>query len=157
MNRRLRNDNRTSRLKKLHFRNCTVVATKKKNSVLDDFPLCPQSPPPPQNRKFYFYCRLAISERIAPFRGERPPHLCEPWGVPLTLPAQKVEANLEGIASTPSRLMLLLLQPAFLARIKDGEREDPEEKVGHTPRGRSISPQGSVQKVWRFHTASMQP
>ena len=33
-----------------------------KNSVLDDFPLCPQGPPPPQNRKFYFYCRLAVSD-----------------------------------------------------------------------------------------------
>ena len=40
-----------------------------KNSVLDDFPLCPPLPPPPQSRKFYFYCLLAVSEyRARPFR-----------------------------------------------------------------------------------------
>ena len=34
-----------------------------KNSVLDDFPLCfPAHPPPPEKRKFYFYCRLAFSD-----------------------------------------------------------------------------------------------
>ena len=32
-----------------------------KNSVVDDFPLCPQGPPL-KNRKFYFYCRLAVSD-----------------------------------------------------------------------------------------------
>ena len=41
---------------------------KKKNSVLDDFPLCPQGPPSLKKRKFYFYCRLAVSEaRITRF------------------------------------------------------------------------------------------
>ena len=35
---------------------------KKKNSVLDDFPLCRQGPPLLKKRKFYFYCRLAVSE-----------------------------------------------------------------------------------------------
>ena len=40
-----------------------VVAFPKKNpAFLDDFPLCPQAPSPPQKRKFYFYCRLAVSE-----------------------------------------------------------------------------------------------
>ena len=34
----------------------------RKQAFLDDFPLCPQGPPPPQKRKFYFYCRLAVSE-----------------------------------------------------------------------------------------------
>ena len=36
-----------------------------KNDFLDDFPLCPQCPRPPplqKQRKFYFYCRLAVSE-----------------------------------------------------------------------------------------------
>ena len=35
----------------------------RKNSILDDFPLCPQSPPP-KNCKFYFYCRLTISDSL---------------------------------------------------------------------------------------------
>ena len=30
----------------------------RKTAFLDNFPLCPQGPPP-QKRKFYFYCRLA--------------------------------------------------------------------------------------------------
>ena len=34
----------------------------KKQAFLDDFPLCPKDPPPPQKRKIYFYCRLAVSE-----------------------------------------------------------------------------------------------
>ena len=34
-----------------------------KKSILDNFPLCPSRPPPPENRKFYFYCRLAFSDR----------------------------------------------------------------------------------------------
>ena len=33
----------------------------RKTTFLDKFPLCPESPPP-QKRKFYFYCRLAVSE-----------------------------------------------------------------------------------------------
>ena len=33
----------------------------RKQAFLDDFPLCPQGPPP-QKRKFYFYCRLAVSD-----------------------------------------------------------------------------------------------
>ena len=33
----------------------------RKTAVLDDLPLCPQCPPP-QKRKFYLYCRLAVSE-----------------------------------------------------------------------------------------------
>ena len=33
-----------------------------KQAFLDDFPLCPQGPPPPQKRKFNFYCRLAVSD-----------------------------------------------------------------------------------------------
>ena len=36
---------------------CRDVSTK--NSILDDFP---PPPPPLQNREFYFYCRLAVSE-----------------------------------------------------------------------------------------------
>ena len=32
-----------------------------KNSILDNFPLCPPAHPPPEKRKFYFYCRLAFS------------------------------------------------------------------------------------------------
>ena len=36
---------------------------KKKNSVLDDFPLCAQLPPPPSKKQIYFYCRLAASEK----------------------------------------------------------------------------------------------
>ena len=43
----------------------SVVAFPMKTSVLSDFPLCPQSLPP-QNREFYFYCRLAVSERPFP-------------------------------------------------------------------------------------------
>ena len=42
-----------------------------KNSVLDNFPLCPPCPPPPEKRKFYFYCRLAFSE----YQGLRVPRL----------------------------------------------------------------------------------
>ena len=34
----------------------------RKQAFLDDFPLCPQKAPPPQKRKFYFYCRLAVSD-----------------------------------------------------------------------------------------------
>ena len=34
----------------------------RKNSVLDDFPLCHRGPPPVKNRNFYFYCRLAVSD-----------------------------------------------------------------------------------------------
>ena len=63
-NRSLRNDNKISRQYNLHFQKKVVVAfPTKKNSVLDDFPLCPQFPPPAKNRKFYFYCRLAVSEK----------------------------------------------------------------------------------------------
>ena len=32
-----------------------------KTAFLDDSPLCPHPTPPPQ-RKFYFYCRLTVSE-----------------------------------------------------------------------------------------------
>ena len=34
---------------------------KKKTALLDDFPLCHQGPPL-KKRKFYFYCRLAVSD-----------------------------------------------------------------------------------------------
>ena len=42
---------------------CRGVSHEKQHfwTFLDDFPLCPQDPPP-QKRKFYFYCRLAVSE-----------------------------------------------------------------------------------------------
>ena len=56
--------------KKLHFQNFIVVSfpMKKKNSILDDFPLCPLFPPPPlKNANCYFYCRLAISENSEHF------------------------------------------------------------------------------------------
>ena len=33
-------------------------------NILDDFPLCPQCTPLPRKRKFYFYCHLAVSEKI---------------------------------------------------------------------------------------------
>ena len=33
-----------------------------KTAFLDDFPLCPQAPPT-QKQNFYFYCRLAVSEK----------------------------------------------------------------------------------------------
>ena len=36
-----------------------------KQVFLDDLPLCPQAPPP-QKRKCYFYCRLAVSEWMRP-------------------------------------------------------------------------------------------
>ena len=36
----------------------------------------PNSPPPPQNRKFYFYCRLAVSDLWA--RGDLPGKLAVP-------------------------------------------------------------------------------
>ena len=39
-------------------------------SLWDHFPLCPNAPTPPQIRKFYFDCRLAVS---ADKRGEREP------------------------------------------------------------------------------------
>ena len=49
--------------KNFHFQNLVVVAFPTKNSVLDNFPPCPPAhPPPPEKRKFYFYCRLAFSE-----------------------------------------------------------------------------------------------
>ena len=47
--------------KMLHFQIFSVMALPTNDSVLDNFPLCPQIPPP-QNCKFYFYCRLAVSE-----------------------------------------------------------------------------------------------
>ena len=34
----------------------------RKTAFFDDLPPCPQGPPPPQKRKIYFYCRLAVSE-----------------------------------------------------------------------------------------------
>ena len=40
----------------------------RKQAFLEDFPLCPQGPPP-QKRKFYFYCRLAVSERTFAVKG----------------------------------------------------------------------------------------
>ena len=33
-----------------------------KNSVLDNFPPCPPAQAPPEKCKFYFYCRLALSD-----------------------------------------------------------------------------------------------
>ena len=44
-----------------------------KSSVLDDFPLCPpaQTPSPLKSANFYFYCRLAFSEKI-PFNCTAP-------------------------------------------------------------------------------------
>ena len=39
----------------------------RKNSVLDNLPLCPPAHPPPEKRKFYFYCRLAFSDTRLPF------------------------------------------------------------------------------------------
>ena len=43
----------------------------RKTAFLDDFPLCPQGPNPPQKCKFYFYCRLAVSELRWGQTGER--------------------------------------------------------------------------------------
>ena len=56
--------------KKSLFQNFIAVAHPTKNGVLDDFPLCPQCPPP-QNRKFYFYCRLAVSDRVGCTRQKK--------------------------------------------------------------------------------------
>ena len=42
----------------------------RKTAFLDEFPLCPQNAQPPQKRKFYFYCRLAVSERKRFFCSE---------------------------------------------------------------------------------------
>ena len=44
--------------------NASVLGTQRFRTLRfwEDFPLCPQCPPPPQNRKFYFYCRLAVSD-----------------------------------------------------------------------------------------------
>ena len=62
----LRNDNKISRQSNLHFQNFIVVAfPTKKNSVLDNFPLCPQGLPPQKKRKLHFYCRLAVSDSWA--------------------------------------------------------------------------------------------
>ena len=61
--RSLRHDNKTSRQYNFHLQNFIVVAFPTENSVLDNFPLCPPAhPPPPEKRKFYFYCRFAFSE-----------------------------------------------------------------------------------------------
>ena len=34
----------------------------RKTAFLDNSPLDPRARPPPKKRKFYFYCRLAVSE-----------------------------------------------------------------------------------------------
>ena len=39
-----------------------LVSFPRKTAFWEDFPFCPQCPPPPQNRKFYFYRRLAVSD-----------------------------------------------------------------------------------------------
>ena len=52
-NRNLRDDNKISRQYKLHFQTFIVVAFPKKNSDLDDFPLCP-IPPPLKNANIIF-------------------------------------------------------------------------------------------------------
>ena len=49
-------------LKNLHFQNFIVMAFPTKNSVFGRFSSLPPRPPPPQKRKFYFNCRLAVSE-----------------------------------------------------------------------------------------------
>ena len=49
------------RQQKVHFQNSIVVAFPMRKGVLDNFPLCPPAHPPPEKRKFYFYCRLAFS------------------------------------------------------------------------------------------------
>ena len=41
---------------------CRGVAHEKTAFFKNDFPLFPQGPPP-QKRKFYFYCRRAVSEK----------------------------------------------------------------------------------------------
>ena len=58
----LRNDNKISRRFALLNILSSWRSPPKKNSVLDDFPL-PSMPPPPQKRKFYLFCRLAVSEK----------------------------------------------------------------------------------------------
>ena len=51
----------------LHFQNYIVVAFPTKNSIFGRFSSLSRRPPPPapppQKRTFYFYCRLAVSER----------------------------------------------------------------------------------------------
>ena len=42
--------------------NFIVVAFPTKKTFLDDFPLSAPKAHPPQKRKFYFYCRLAVSD-----------------------------------------------------------------------------------------------
>ena len=48
--------------KNFHFQNFIVVAFPTKTSVFGRFSSLPPSPSPPQKRKIYFYCRLAVSE-----------------------------------------------------------------------------------------------
>ena len=45
----------------------------RKTAFLGDFPLCPQGPPPLKKRKFYFYCRLAVSELLSAGLGAQVP------------------------------------------------------------------------------------
>ena len=44
--------------KKVHIQNFIVMAFPMKNSILDNFPLCPPAPPP--KTQILFYCRLAF-------------------------------------------------------------------------------------------------
>ena len=60
--RSLRNDNKMFRQYNLRFQNFIVVAfPTKKNSVLDDFPLCPQGPPPPSKTENFIFIVVSPS------------------------------------------------------------------------------------------------
>ena len=59
--RSLRNDKKISRQQNLHFQNFIVVTFPTKNSVLDDFPLCPKGRPPPSKPQILF---LLSSRRL---------------------------------------------------------------------------------------------
>ena len=51
----------------------------RKQAFLGDYPLCPQGPPPPK-RKFYFYCRLAFSSSIKISEAGVQPRPAQPNG-----------------------------------------------------------------------------
>ena len=52
--RSLRHDNKISRQENLHFQKFIVTTFPMKNSVLDDFPLCPTAHPPLKSANFNF-------------------------------------------------------------------------------------------------------
>ena len=84
---------------------------------LDNSPLYPLAPPP-QKRKFYFYCRLAVSEKRSSTFGT-PPHTPAMEDIVLLVkglqcksncrafrrPVQSMCLDLHGVASTEAQLV----------------------------------------------------